>query len=358
MISINPTSKVFVYCIENTVTGGAELLHQLVHVLNEYHIDAYVTYHDWKGEACDSEIPHDYSCYKIKKARCIDDDRNNVVVLYEAIFDRVKTISNAQVIFWWMSVDNFYFFSKRYLALFDYMKWSPSLTIDVILFRLKVLLRKKGNYFRDNISVKELSRLNVLHCYQSEYAHNYLLNNGFYETLPLKDFLNDEIVNQGTLPKKGKAILYNPQKGLKFTKRLMKRSSSLKWVPLQNMKRNELVDTLRRSMLYVDFGHHPGQDRLPREAAISGCCVVTGLEGSARFFEDVPIGDFYKIDQKPKKNIKIILQRIETILEYYDEHIDEFKFYRETIARGKDEFYRQVKHIFSIQDLLMGNGIK
>ena len=188
--------------------------------------------------------------------------------------------------------------------------------------------------------------------------HNFLLNNHFDAMLPLKDFLNDEIVNHGPLPLKEKIVLYNPKKGLKFTERLMRHSSHLRWVPLQDMKRDELVDTLRKSMLYVDFGHHPGQDRLPREAAISGCCVVTGLEGSAKFFEDVPIESFYKIDQRPKKNIEIILQRIEMILEHYDEHISAFKFYRETIAGGKDEFCRQVGHIFSIQDLKNGNGTK
>ena len=54
----------------------------------------------------------------------------------------------------------------------------------------------------------------------------------------------------------------------------MRHSSHLRWVPLQDMKRDELVDTLRKSMLYVDFGHHPGQDRLTEGSGDFGvlCC--------------------------------------------------------------------------------------
>jgi len=32
--------------------------------------------------------------------------------------------------------------------------------------------------------------------------------------------------------------------------------------------------------VYIDFGHHPGQDRLPREAVQCGCVVITGKRGS------------------------------------------------------------------------------
>ena len=105
---------------------------------------------------------------------------------------------------------------RRYLKLTDYVKWMPGLAIGVIWFRLKVLLSKKRNYFRGNVSVRRSSQLNVLHCYQSEYVHNFLLNNHFDAMLPLKDLLNDEIVNHGPLPLKEKNHLYESQKGFEI----------------------------------------------------------------------------------------------------------------------------------------------
>ena len=51
----------------------------------------------------------------------------------------------------------------------------------------------------------------------------------------------------------------------------------------------------RRGQVYIDFGHHPGQDRLPREAAACGCLVVTGTRGSAGFHADVPLPPALKL---------------------------------------------------------------
>ena len=75
-------------------------------------------------------------------------------------------------------------------------------------------------------------------------------------------------------------------------------ANDINWVPLQNMTRSELVNVMRVAKVFVDFGYHPGKDRLPRECAANGCCVITGMRGSANYFEDVPIPSKYKFDEK------------------------------------------------------------
>ena len=46
---------------------------------------------------------------------------------------------------------------------------------------------------------------------------------------------------------------------------------------------------------------HPGKDRMPREAALLGCCILTSTLGSADFFDDVPIMSEYKFEEdKPE----------------------------------------------------------
>jgi hypothetical protein len=69
------------------------------------------------------------------------------------------------------------------------------------------------------------------------------------------------------------------------------------FVPVQNMTKKEVAGLLARAKVYIDFGHHPGKDRIPREAVMAGCCVVTGRRGSARFDADVPLSSEFKLDE-------------------------------------------------------------
>ena len=99
-------------------------------------------------------------------------------------------------------------------------------------------------------------------------------------------------------------MLYNPKKGIEFTRQLIEAAPDLNWVPLENMSNEEVRGKLKTSKVYIDFGDHPGKDRFPREAAISGCCVITGKRGSAAY-DDVPIPedfDGYRSTIKAEKN--------------------------------------------------------
>lgn len=340
MIKMTNQTKVFVYCPATVVTGGAELLHQLVHVLNNNNIDAYIVYYDGL-----SAIPTEYEKYNLKVCLQIEDLYENIIVIHEGIFNKIININKAQIITWWLSVDNFFYCAKRYLKLNEYIKWSPSYAILIFLFRMKKLLIDGENYFKGNLSFNDLKRIPAINCYQSEYAHNFLLNNGFSEILPLSDFINTELSAIDMDKERKNNILYNPKKGLKFTKRLIKLAPQLNWIPLTNMTRKELLDIFKTSKIYIDFGYHPGKDRLPREAAINDCCILTNKKGSAHFFEDVAIYDNYKFK---KFNPEKILKQIEEILTDYNSHIGNFAFYKHQIRQEEQLFTSQVLKIFSI----------
>lgn len=59
MIKDIQNKKVYVYCLASVVTGGCELLHQLVDFLNDNHRDAYIIYIG-KGA---KKVPEAYSAY-------------------------------------------------------------------------------------------------------------------------------------------------------------------------------------------------------------------------------------------------------------------------------------------------------
>ena len=92
----------------------------------------------------------------------------------------------------------------------------------------------------------------------------------------------------------------------------------INWVPLVGMSNDQVLNYLKTSKVYIDFGNHPGKDRLPREAAICGCCIITGKKGAAAFKEDIPISETYKFDDKAS-SIPYIVEKIRLLLKNYDE---------------------------------------
>lgn len=67
-------------------------------------------------------------------------------------------------------------------------------------------------------------------------------------------------------------------------------------VVLKGFTRAELEATLRSCQFYIDFGHHPGKDRLPREAARAGCIVFVRRQGAAANATDVLLPDDRRFD--------------------------------------------------------------
>jgi len=344
MIRIFDNTKVFVYCPARVATGGAELLHQVVHILNEAGRAAYIVYHDDRS----AKVPVEYQNYNLKVAAEVEDSAENILVLYEALFDKYRSVKNCQLICWWLSVDNFYICSTSYLSVRDYLKWDAAMALRVLKHRAFQLL-KGHNYFSSALSLKELSASSAVNCYQSEYAQHFLHTNGFSEILPLMDFINLDFYSPNDNTVRENKVLYNPKKGFKFTQQLMSAAPHLKWVALENMSRAQLLHEFQTSKLYVDFGYHPGKDRIPREAAINGCCVITNRAGSARYFEDVSIYKEYKFDERTADR-KEIIALMDDIMADYDKHAPNFDFYRTRILKEKEEFVQQVYQLFSIKN--------
>lgn len=342
MIKLQKDSKVYVHCPAGVVTGGAELLHQLVDVLNRNNVMSYIVYF---GDSPHT-IPSDYASYRINTAETIEDNPKNVEVIYEGRFDLVRTNKKIQKLLWWLSVDNFYLCSSHFLSILDLLKYDIKFGLISAVRQVKQLIKHNNTSIFNPITIKELKKYDVMNAYQSEYAQNFLQNMGFKEMMPLKDFINSEHIYDPRQTKED-IILYNPKKGLEFTKKLIKAAPNLNWVPLAGMTRAELIKTLRKAKVYVDFGYHPGKDRLPRECAMNGCCVITGFRGSAGFFEDVALPNKYKFKDKDCY-VPNIIERIIQILDHYENHINDFKMYRSLISREKAEFEEQTMTLFGV----------
>lgn len=339
MLKITDSSKVYVHCPAGVVTGGAELLHQLVSTLNNNGRNAFIVYFGKPRHT----LPEDYRCYNISIAETVDDRPENIEVVYEGRMDLAFATQQTQKMLWWLSVDNFYHCSKKFLAPADMFEFSTRLGFKALFHRI---MRAFGaGKSHRLVSLRKLRQLNALNAYQSEYAQNFLQNHGFKAVAALKDFINTDHITPFDTSIKEDIVLYNPKKGAAFTKRLMAAAPDLKWVALQGMSREELIHVLRRAKVYIDFGNHPGKDRLPRECAMNGCCIITGMRGAAGFYEDVMLPSQYKFNEQ-KCRIDDIIATLRQTLSDYSEAISDFSAYRRMIACEKAEFELQAARIF------------
>lgn len=317
MIHISNKSKIFIACIANHATGGTELLHQFCNKLNAFGFNASMYYVNINKSQ--DPIHPNFKKYDVTYSSNISDDPENVLIVTETQTSILFNYSKIRKIIWWLSVDFFFRGRKSKIETF-------------------LGLKKKFNFTKKNAE--------ILHIAQSYYALDFLKQhdiNGFF----LSDFLNSDFLSNAgfSIKRKQDIVLYNPLKGIKFTKRIIKKSKNIKWIPLINMTSKEIIEYAKIAKVYIDFGFHPGKDRFPRECALNGCCIITNKKGSANFHEDIPIPHKYKYEDK-NSNIDDIIGTIKNCFNNYADLIDDFKLYREWIQADEERFEKDLKAIF------------
>jgi hypothetical protein len=351
MINLYFNSKIYVLLHTKEATGGSELLHQLVyHLRNSLNFEAYVY---WPFDQSDP-IHRAYKAYSNPVVFKIEDKNDNLLIYPEGfwIFSIVAKYKSIRKAIWWLSVDNFY--------LSFILNSKKNLFLPRAINKVTFLLFKKRIFDITDLAYKKIRKNQIdlvkfmpiknadYHFAQSYYAFKHLEEKGVEKNkiFYLSDYLNENFLKTQTdLSKKENIVAYNPQKGFLFTKKIMKHGKDIKFVPLINMTREEVIKILQRAKVYIDFGNHPGKDRIPREAAILGCCVITGKRGSAAFFEDVPIPDEYKFEDK-EENIPKIIEKIKDCFKNFEERYKDFEYYRNIIKNEPKKFLEDLKKIF------------
>lgn len=314
------TGRILVCCPGGIVTGGPELLHQLVHELRDLGHDAYICYYPFdSGHEC----PDAYADYNAPQAK-FRDQQGDLIILPEVRTILAGRIRHADVAIWWLSVDN-YFGRRGESRLSDIRRWVTSL-------------------FRSRLPLAHLT--NRVHFAQSAYARDFLASASI-KSIMLTDYLSREHLEPTKTDfKKRDLILYNPKKGVTRTRRIIESNPNLSFVPIHGMSKNQVSEIFLKSKIYIDFGNHPGKDRLPREAAMAGCCVITGIQGAAGNTEDVPIPQLYKLKDNHPDYVSKFESLAHEIFENFEEHSKHFEEYRNSIRSEPTIFKRQVIRIF------------
>lgn len=329
----SPYKTIFVACPGNATTAGPEALHQLVADLNRLGQLAAVVYFPFDKSF---ETPSPYRKYHVPIAR-YKDEPGDLIIFPEIVTTYALKVKRAQAAIWWMSVNNF-----------TCVRYGPPWRDNIRYFKYFLKgLRPLGG-------VRALKHLR--HFAQSHYALEFLARHDVQA-----DLLSDPIpvyTTPGYLAElnaklshasRDDRILFNPHKGAQITRRLMEAFPGWEFKPLVGYGREQLAEIFISAKLYIDFGHHPGKDRLLREAAIHGCCVISGVNGSAANAVDVPIPSEYKLDSGDPGFVGKFGLIVQKIFDRFDTCAKDLEIYRHTISREQIEFDRQIADAFGVR---------
>lgn len=177
------------------------------------------------------------------------------------------------------------------------------------------------------------------HLFQSEYARQKYTALGFVGFM-MTDYLRDVFVENKSQRRRKPWIAFNASKSALAMQHILGAKIDTAIIPIVNLTTDQVTMTLERCAIYADFGWHPGRDRLPREAVLNGCLIVTGTDGAANNPVDIPIPDQYKI---PLADLENRVTEFSALLNNYAAHYPSFDGYRQQVLQQKDTFISEVE---------------
>lgn len=320
---MNNSAPIYVVCPAHIATGGTEAAHVLCYELLRLGLNATIFYTDVKAGT--EIVPKRFLRFNTPFLLELNDAVGSSLVIPETRTDLIDKFPLMKKYIWWLSVDN-------YVRPF---KFSGPRNMYCLL---------KDRMTKRNVNFSDRS---ISHLCQSYYAMDFVKKQGATDVRFLMDYLGEEhLIQVEDKKSRENVVLYNPAKGITFTKKIIKASpSDFRFIPLCNMSPEEVHDWCCRAKVYIDFGNHPGKDRFPREAAMAGCLILTSKRGSAGFHEDMPINPEYKF-QGVSCEVSEIIDLISDCMHRYDDRIADFENYRTFIREDRDRFIAQTRDVF------------
>jgi hypothetical protein len=103
------------------------------------------------------------------------------------------------------------------------------------------------------------------------------------------------VVEVESAPRRRNVVLYNVVKSGTMLPEVQRLMPDVEFQPIQNMSFQEVAQALSTATAYLELGHLPGRDRMPREAAHFGTPVVCLARGAGYCWQDVPLPVEYRI---------------------------------------------------------------
>lgn len=325
--SVATRRKIYIVSSEGR-SGGPTSLHMLANTLKGFGVDVYMVYF---ARRINSFLEKGAYEHNIPIVTSIEDSPDNILVVPEIYANLLGRFRNIRKAIWWLSFDNYFFTIEG---------WRGKLN--------NTILHKFGFYLCGQLDD------DIWHLAQGNYVYRRLLKLigdpsriDLLETPMDEEFLMQEV----SLGEKEDLIVYNPSKGVNFIRRVITKFQrvmpGVSVIPLEGFSKEELVDILRRSKVFLQFGYFPGRERLPREAVLLGNVLLLGGKGAVWDDVDFPIDRMYKFHTF-LWNIPSVVDMLKKAVVYWDKFEKDFDKFRSVLRNQKSVFLKQVKRIFAL----------
>lgn len=333
IIECKKTTKIYIYCEANMMSGGPEALHQLRWYLERNGYNAYLVYTG--VQLGKNPTPSRYAKYVIDETNIVDindieDSSDNCVIASESQTARLWETRYTKKIIWWLSVIN------RDTNFMD--------NVFSLKTRVKRLLLCCSFW---HPSVRPFARSRAVNLCASKFAYEFVTNRLHLPADYLVEPLSKEFLDIGMYYDKGTCrlnkVAYNPSKPSAVMNKLL-RKNDFEFIPIKGMTPQQIADVFRNVKLYVDFGNFPGPERMPKEAVYNGANILVGYRNAAKNDFDIAIPDLYKI--RNYNDVEYVTLRIQEMLNNYQNHFHDFDNFRRKIDNLEYEFEYSLNKIF------------
>ncbi|MGA3003038.1 MAG: hypothetical protein ABSE20_15085 [Acetobacteraceae bacterium] len=326
---------VLIFCPEY-LNGGCEALHQLGHQIARHGGSAHMAYYGpYSGLELDGDVLRCHlaaspvpAYFARHKPRVLHEARlgPDTLLLFPEVLSALAATRDGRYrrALWWLSVDNAI---EQNRALLD--------------------ASYRQGVFADS---------GLLHFHQSDYARAFLEANAAVRYHALSDYTDPDFIDRSSNPTQNKPIsqranriCYFPNKGAALATRFIDGQEALRqsveFLPIRGMTKAQVRDALFGARLYLDFGNHPGKDRVPREAAIAGAVVLLHAVGAALCFPDHPLPAEYRFTEDDIASGDLH-RKVAAILDQPEAHFAAQRMYREAILHEQERFDLEVRSCF------------
>lgn len=354
--------RVLIVCPIGVKTGGPQALHQLCHELNTLGVDSFLV------PATPRKV-HAEPSFAFYNAPIFEDnvfEPDDFLIVPETLLvlsPEFKAFDSRRTFIWWLSVDNCPLpWANNYEVRRNKVnsEWkipahSTRTWFNVffeVLFAIKFgLLASSAKSKHHRINPHKVHNL----C-QSEYAMNTLRNRGFKGLSYLSDYVEVELgvgSPYGAQMNSRIRVAYNFAKSKEQVEVLSAIDKSIDFVPLTGLLAKEVAEELKRADLFLDLGHFPGKDRLPREAILLGCPVLLARRGAARQDKDFPLDRDFLVDLELDTPSNA-LSKIYRIASDKKAALDRQKPFESNVLNQKETFSKETKSLIHKLEMIAG----
>lgn len=310
------------------VTGGPENLCQLYAELKKIGFEVYFLWVDHV-----SNIQKKYEngiCYLCK------DEKNTINLAYLESYKvnflarDIPLVDSTLIIVPEMWADIISLFDKAQVAI----AW---LSIGNLMGKYTELIRQ---LIKHNI----LKNIHCIHLSQAPWISKTLEFWGV-ESFLLSDYISKHYFDITNILKEENSVAVYPKKGGKLLANFMKEYSNFDYIRLENLNQAEMVQALDSAKVYVDFGHFPGRDRIPREALLRNCVIFIRDVACATDFDSFPIDNYFRFSDKDILD-GTLFKKVSDTLSDYENMKKKQDFMRKQVEQEPFVFKKNVQDFF------------